>query len=237
MQTTIGTLPGEGDALPFEVVERKGLGHPDTICDALAEQVSLRLSRFYVEQFGLILHHNVDKVLLVGGESVPAFGGGVIRAPIEIVLAGRATREFRGVPVPIDMLAEDACRTWLAAHLHALDAGSVQIRVRIHPGSPDLVDLYLRQRRTGMWLANDTSCGVGFAPLSRLERAVIAAEYVQPVPCVFFVSMRAVVSSCSVEPSHRTSVGSPSRWPPFTSTARHPSRRSAMTASFMSSTE
>lgn len=176
MQVTLGSLPEDGDALPFEVVERKGLGHPDTICDALAEQVSLRLSRFYVERFGLILHHNVDKVLLVGGQSAPAFGGGAIRAPMEIVLAGRATREFRGVRVPVDALAEEACRAWLAAHLHALDARSVQIRVRIHPGSPDLVDLYLRQRRTGTWLANDTSCGVGFAPLSRLERAVIASE-------------------------------------------------------------
>ncbi|HXQ67877.1 MAG TPA: methionine adenosyltransferase, partial [Alphaproteobacteria bacterium] len=46
-----------------EVVERKGLGHPDTLCDMLAEALSLSLSRFYRERFGLILHHNVDKVL------------------------------------------------------------------------------------------------------------------------------------------------------------------------------
>ena len=48
-------------AQPVEIVERKGLGHPDTLCDALAEEVSLALSRFYRERFGFVLHHNVDK--------------------------------------------------------------------------------------------------------------------------------------------------------------------------------
>lgn len=52
--------------LPIEMVERKGLGHPDTICDALAEALSIALSRFYLDRFGAILHHNVDMVLLRG---------------------------------------------------------------------------------------------------------------------------------------------------------------------------
>jgi len=30
---------------PMEVVERKGLGHPDTICDAAMEQVAIALAR------------------------------------------------------------------------------------------------------------------------------------------------------------------------------------------------
>jgi S-adenosylmethionine synthetase len=61
-----GTTPS---ALPVEVVERKGLGHPDTICDALVEEVSRALSCFYLKHFGFILHHNVDKVLLRGGSA------------------------------------------------------------------------------------------------------------------------------------------------------------------------
>ena len=60
--------PGENEV---EVVERKGRGHPDTICDALSEEVSRTLCRYYLERFGRILHHNVDKVLLVGGSSKP----------------------------------------------------------------------------------------------------------------------------------------------------------------------
>ena len=51
------TPPAES---PVEVVERKGIGHPDTVCDALAEQASVALSRFYLERFGSVMHHNVD---------------------------------------------------------------------------------------------------------------------------------------------------------------------------------
>ncbi|HSJ96111.1 MAG TPA: methionine adenosyltransferase, partial [Myxococcota bacterium] len=79
MRVSLRALPGDGpEAEPVEVVERKGLGHPDSICDALAEAFSLALSRFYREHFGRILHHNVDKVLLVGGRAEPAFGGGAV---------------------------------------------------------------------------------------------------------------------------------------------------------------
>ena len=52
------------DDAPVEVVECKGSGHPDTLCDAIAERVSVALCRYYLEHFGAILHHNVDKVLL-----------------------------------------------------------------------------------------------------------------------------------------------------------------------------
>lgn len=67
------------DRLPVEIVERKGVGHPDTICDALAEKLSGALSNFYQERFGRVLHHNVDKVLLCAGAARPAFGGGELR--------------------------------------------------------------------------------------------------------------------------------------------------------------
>src|SRR5262249_43334267 len=71
---------------PIEVVERKGLGHPDSICDAIAEQVCVALCRHYLDRFGEVLHHNVDKVLLCAGAARPAFGGGEMLEPIEIYL-------------------------------------------------------------------------------------------------------------------------------------------------------
>jgi hypothetical protein len=69
--------PSIGDV---EIVERKGLGHPDTICDALAETFSRNLCRAYLDRCGEILHHNVDKALVCGGRARPAFGGGVVEA-------------------------------------------------------------------------------------------------------------------------------------------------------------
>lgn len=54
-----------------EIVERKGLGHPDTICDALAEETCRALCHAYLEAFGAILHRNVDKILLCGERPTP----------------------------------------------------------------------------------------------------------------------------------------------------------------------
>jgi S-adenosylmethionine synthetase len=177
MEVSVAPLPAPTAAQgAFETVERKGLGHPDSICDALAENLSIGLARFYLERFGAVLHHNVDKGLLCGGAARPAFGGGEVLEPIEIYLAGRATREFRGVAVPLEELAVELSRAWLAANLRHLDpVRHVRIVPRIRPTSPDLAALFLRQQAGGAPLANDTSIGAGFAPLDRLERAVLAA--------------------------------------------------------------
>jgi S-adenosylmethionine synthetase len=164
-------------ALSVEVVERKGLGHPDSICDALAEELSRALSRFYVERFGRVLHHNVDKVLLCGGVARPAFGAGEILEPMDIYICGRATREVNGVRVPVEDLADTACRTWLRRHLPALDpVRHVRLHLLVRPGSPELVELFLRRPADAPALANDSSVGVGYAPLSDLERATLAVE-------------------------------------------------------------
>lgn len=158
-----------------EIVERKGLGHPDTICDALAETLSRSLCREYRRRFGRILHHNVDKALLCGGRSAPAFSGGSVLAPINIYLAGRATTRAGRDALPIEELVVEGSRAWLRSNLHALDAARhVQIHALIQPGSEALQDLFTRREQAP--LANDTSFGVGHAPLSDLERLVIAIE-------------------------------------------------------------
>ncbi len=81
----VGPLKDQAVAsLSLEVCERKGLGHPDTICDALAEGFSRALCQFYLDKFGFILHHNVDKGLLFAGRTRPVFGGGEVLEPFEI---------------------------------------------------------------------------------------------------------------------------------------------------------
>ena len=174
VRTHDGPAPG---ALPIEVVERKGLGHPDTICDAIAEHFCVRLCHLYRERFGVILHHNVDKVLLCGGAARPAFGGGEILEPIELHMAGRVTREYRGETVPLDELAVDACREWLGEFLPHLDAERhVRIITHFRPGSGDLIRLFAGDPGSAGPRANDTSCGAGFAPFTDLERVVLAVE-------------------------------------------------------------
>ena len=159
-----------------EVVERKGLGHPDTICDGLAETLSRNLCREYARRFGRILHHNVDKALLCAGSATPAFGGGSVRVPINIYLAGRATMGDGNDEIPIKEIAIEGSRSWLHANLHALDAERhVRFHTLIRPGSRELQDLFMRSDPKAP-LANDTSIGVGHAPMSALERLVLAIE-------------------------------------------------------------
>jgi len=176
LQISLLDAPAVG-ALPMEVVERKGVGHPDTICDALAEELSRTLSRYYLDHFGLILHHNVDKGLLCGGRAHPIFGGGEVLEPIELFLAGRATEQVDAARVPLQELAIESSRRWLKEHLRYLDAERhVRLHCNIRPGSAELTELFLRQREARIPFANDTSCGVGYAPLDTLENVVLQVE-------------------------------------------------------------
>ncbi|MGI9403579.1 MAG: methionine adenosyltransferase [Hyphomicrobium sp.] len=168
--------PSPGDR-PVEIVERKGLGHPDTICDMLSEKFSVVLSKYYLERFGFVSHHNVDKALLSAGQSEPAFGGGRILKPIDLYLSGRATIAFKGERVPVREIAEKVVASWFGQHMHAFDAATgIRVHCLAQPGSSDLTELFVRQREHGIFLANDTSIGVGFAPLSELERVVLLVE-------------------------------------------------------------
>jgi S-adenosylmethionine synthetase len=160
---------------PVEVVERKGLGHPDSLCDAFAEALSLAYARHGLARFGRIPHHNVDKVLLKAGRSAPRFGGGELLEPIELYLGGRATARVAGEAIPIEELARQSTHAWLAAHVPALASEqALRVHCRVSPGAAELVDLFERGARVP--LANDTSCGCGHAPFSALEAVVYAVE-------------------------------------------------------------
>lgn len=159
----------------IEIVERKGKGHPDTICDRAAEELSINLSSYYLEKFGRVLHHNVDKCILAGGSSDASFGGGRVTKPIYLLLVGRATSEVGGAPVPIGELAVDGTRRWLREAFRFLDTErDIEIDYRIRPGSIDLVAAFEKEKEVP--LANDTSIGVSFFPLTETEKIVREVE-------------------------------------------------------------
>jgi len=163
---------------PIEIVERKGTGHPDTICDALGEELSIALSKLYREECGAIMHHNVDKALLIGGIAEPEFGGGTIIAPMEIYLTGRAINEIDGKRLPIEELAIETAHKWLRENIPNLDISRhVIIHPKLKPGSKDLIELFERFQLKGeIPLSNDTSFGVGYAPFDDIETIVYELE-------------------------------------------------------------
>ncbi|NHV59898.1 MAG: methionine adenosyltransferase [Candidatus Verstraetearchaeota archaeon] len=162
-----------------EFVERKGLGHPDYIADSLSEEFSLQLCKVYKERFGQILHHNVDKVLLVGGQANVRFGGGEVLTPIYILMSGRATTEVsnNGVKeyIPVGRVAVESAKNWIRENLRFLNPEThVIVDHRVGKGSADLVCNYEARRENKC--SNDTSFGVAYAPLDSLERVVYETE-------------------------------------------------------------
>ncbi|AGN17543.1 MAG: methionine adenosyltransferase [Methanobrevibacter boviskoreani] len=158
----------------IEIVERKGIGHPDSISDGLGEAVSHALCQMYMDEFGGILHHNTDEVQITAGESDPHFGGGEILKPIDILLTGRGVHEYDGVKLPLERVAIDAAKEFLDKTIINLDVESdCVVQCKIGKGSGDLVDVFSRK---GAISSNDTSFGVGYAPFSEVENIVLKTE-------------------------------------------------------------
>jgi len=160
----------------IEIVERKGIGHPDSLADGIAEAMSRALSREYIRRFGVVLHHNTDETQIVAGKAKPAFGGGELIEPIFVLLVGRATKEFEGVSIPADRIALKAAKEYIKTHMANLDPETDMIfNVKLGEGSTDLKDVFARKKGE-VPMANDTSFGIGFAPLTETEQLVYNVE-------------------------------------------------------------
>ena len=159
----------------LEIVERKGLGHPDHICDAILDRVSVRLCKEYLKKFGAIMHHNADKSLLVAGEVETRFGGGIVKRPMLFIFGDRATSEVKGVRVPVEEIAIEAAKDWFKKNFRFIDPEKhVKYQVELKPGSAALVDIFKRKGK--VLCANDTSAAVGYAPMTRTEMIVLETE-------------------------------------------------------------
>lgn len=183
------------DDLPFDIVERKGKGHPDTLADGLAEELSREYSLRCLSRYGVILHHNTDKTALLGGSAHVAFGEGYLTSPIEVLVNGRFSSGVGGDLLGVEGMVDEVSRCYLGGMLPLLDRQrDLRIRPRIsaasspghvhagrngHSGSraywfnPRSVDDLAELRRM---FSNDTSCGVGYAPASQAELVARSLE-------------------------------------------------------------
>jgi S-adenosylmethionine synthetase len=164
--------------LPVEIVERKGQGHPDYLCDKAAEEMSIAISKWYIENTGRILHHNLDKAVLAGGQSDARIGHGEVLEPIYLLLVGRAVgvnSQINGKFLPIGKLVIETTKGWLQKDLPHLDiAHDIIIDYKVRSGSTDLVGNF--EENSEIPLANDTSIGIGYAPLTKIEKLTYQTE-------------------------------------------------------------
>jgi len=160
-----------------EIVERKGVGHPDSISDGVAEHVSEALAQAYLDRVGTVLHFNTDETQLVAGEAAPAYGGGEVQSPIYLLIVGRATKEYQGTRIPTERIALEAAREYLEENIPELEVGSdIIVDVKLGEGSGDLQEVF-GEDGVSVPMANDTSFGVGHAPMTETERIVYEAEH------------------------------------------------------------
>jgi S-adenosylmethionine synthetase len=158
----------------IELVERKGIGHPDTICDSLVEAISLALNQLYLTRTGTLAHYNIDKALLAAGQCEKAFGHGAVTCPMELIVGDRASFVVDGVALPIEETVRAAVDTWVHTHLPRVRAGTdLQTRLALAPGSVELRRIF---NDTAAIASNDTCGASGYAPLSPTEELVLAVE-------------------------------------------------------------
>ena len=161
----------------IELVERKGIGHPDSVADALGETVSRALCKMYMKEFGTVHHHNTDETQIAAGRSAPRFGGGTIIDPAYILLVGRATTSVEQdkaiKELPCKSVALKAANDYIKKTFPNVDVDSdIILDARLGMGSDDLRGVY----QTSKVLANDTSFGCGYAPFSITDRLVLKTE-------------------------------------------------------------
>ena len=171
MKLSITSRPGY--APPVEFVERKGVGHPDTICDHLAEELARELATEYLAHTGAVQHFNVDKAILAAGSVDIGFGGGEHTRPSRLVLVGKADSLQDWRPDP-----EELAKTYKAKLLELLPDATPEafdVEIWLNQSSADLASV-VTTRQEDVPLANDTSFAAVSLPRSPLENTVHRVE-------------------------------------------------------------
>lgn len=172
---------------PFEAVERKGIGHPDTLCDAIAELASNEYSAAVYDEIGRLPHHYFDKVMLMGGAVRMGLGYGEVVEPYRVQFAGKVTREVGDVRFPVTEIITQAARTVLTETLLDFDPeknlvvldelrdyqGPSKRRPRYQPEKIEDMPIMEQPGR----VSNDVNICTGFSPFTRCETAVLATEH------------------------------------------------------------
>jgi len=173
------------DITSLEVVERKGLGHPDTLVDGIAEASEIAYAKYCRQEFGVIPHHNLDKAMLLGGLCIQQYGGGKFEAPLEMIFMGRASRSFGGKTIPLEDIQKATAIEYLARTMPHLNTNELSVYVArsmtsTHSTRPywfsprDLNDLpeYTAKSPT----ANDTATMISYWPLTDTEKLTLDVE-------------------------------------------------------------
>jgi S-adenosylmethionine synthetase len=159
-----GRSPGEDQ---IELVERKGKGHPDSLADGIAEEVSRNITLDFWNNEEMGPYHFSDKVFIVGGRSLVTLGNGKLLEPFKVNLVcvakeGAFSKDY----------LENLVEGFLERTLHEYRRGFSKIHV-----TPILASEHtLTTREHNPLECDDTSLGVAFAPLTESEKIALQVE-------------------------------------------------------------
>lgn len=180
----------------FEVVETKGKGHPDNICDTLAEKISANYSKYCLEHYDVILRHMIDKLSILGGGSKVQFGGGNMKNPIRILVNGRFTDKYKNEKIDYMSIVSKTIKDYFKKLFPLLDINNYLVIIdnTHHNEGPGVIyndDDSTKNERIKFFEAiddtdakkhnnhnrcNDTSTTVSYYPMSKLEQTVLNIE-------------------------------------------------------------
>lgn len=168
----------------FEIVERKGVGHPDTLSDMIAEEFSNRYSCYCLENFNSVLNHWSDKVVLSGGIAELEWGSFNIKKPVTAYLFGKAVESIDGKKIPIRELFIESTEKVIGAVFENEDfLKQIKYVVDVNDGigKEHLNTFYSPKtendvRSVETFKSNDTVICSGFAPYSVTEKIAIDLE-------------------------------------------------------------
>ena len=168
--------------LNVEIVERKGIGHPDTIADALANECSKKYSLACLEKFGAVLHHNIDKFYFGGGWVFNDFGHVEKKKPIIARVNGRITKNVGNEFIDVDKILNDTIKEYVKTVLPNIDIDNdliIDLNYTQHTKfknwfSPNNLNEIPDARKPS---ANDTSVCVSHYPMTMCETLAYELEH------------------------------------------------------------
>ncbi|NCD00803.1 hypothetical protein EOL94_01825 [bacterium] len=164
----------------FEVVERKGVGHPDSLADALANEVSIIYSKHCLEKVGVIPHHNVDKLYIGGGHYKNDYGICERLSPITIRVNGRMSSIFNGIDLDIERIQISAVRNYMRKVMPSITDDDLVVEANATQNTK--VPHWFKPRNVGDIpdatnpKANDTSVCIGHWPPTPTESLAYQLE-------------------------------------------------------------
>lgn len=139
------------------------------------------------------MHHNFDKIGLLGGASHVKFGAGYLTKPIRVLLNGRASIKFANTTIPIRELLISWTKDFFRKRLPYVNVNNdLDFHFNLSTeSSPGKIYANIKKASRIRWFeplntkdlpelkkpfANDTAVGIGYAPFSTLERIVLIIE-------------------------------------------------------------